>query len=787
MPLIGVVTPLFPRPDDIYSGQAIYQSVRALRRHADVAVLCPQAVYGPRLRPPAQWDVEKPWDGLQVTDVPYSAVPLLSRPFNGASCARAISPALEALKCDITLAYWVYPEGYAAIEASHRIKTPAVVFSRGSDLRRIPDPMIRRRVRKSLSNADYVLTVSEELRSRAISLGAVAERSRTILNGCNHDLFRYVERAGVRAELGVAADAEVVLYVGRLVAAKGITDLIEAFAERAGEFPRRRLVFVGNGPLRKQIHVLSRQFGFSQRLQVVDPLPPAGIARWMQAADVLCLPSYSEGCPNVVIEAIASGCPVIATDVGGVPEILPPECGITIRPHDPAGLAQALDAALSRAWDRARISRSYGRSWDDVARETYDVCRDVLHPPRRMRTNAARAGRGIKITVVTPYFPRAANSYTGHSAEHTLRKLTAHAEVSVICPVASPPSLRGHADIDYQPPGLPTTYFRFPIVPFLTRPFNGRGCEQRLLAHLQRERPDVVLNYWLYPEGLAAVRAAHKLGIPAIVGSIGSDLRRIPDPATRRLVRQTVREADGIITVSEDLRRIAIGLGAAPEHVTTILNGCDTSLFYPASRRSARAAVAAADEEDVVLFVGSLFKAKGLAELMQAFIELVRRRPNARLVCIGAGPYRQEIVKKATAGNIQGRVAMLGLRPSAIVADWMRAADVLCLPSYSEGCPNAIVEALASGLPVVATDVGGIPELVDEQSGILVPPYQPAALSAALTAALSRDWDHQEIAAKFRRTWEAVAEDTLDVCLSVLERAAPKRFPEALAAGGTVR
>jgi glycosyltransferase involved in cell wall biosynthesis len=97
----------------------------------------------------------------------------------------------------------------------------------------------------------------------------------------------------------------------------------------------------------------------------------------------------------------------------------------------------------------------------------------------------------------------------------------------------------------------------------------------------------------------------------------------------------------------------------------------------------------------------------------------------------------------------------------------MRAADVFCLPSYSEGCPNVVVEALACGRPVVATKVGGIPELVNETCGMLIPPRNAGELAKALDRALSKPWDSEEIARTFTRSWETVAAETLAVCRKV--------------------
>jgi teichuronic acid biosynthesis glycosyltransferase TuaC len=769
MPLIGVVTHLFPLTREVFRGNAIYQTVRALRSLADIKVLYPQPSYPGK--PIAARTYE--WDGLSVTDIPYPAVPFLSRPVNGKRVARAIYPYLKELNCDVILSYWIYPDGYAAVEVGKALNTPVIVASRGSDLRRIPDPFMRSMVARAVRHADYVLTVSDDLRQRAIALGAHPERSRSILNGCDHQVFRYAGRDAARGVLNLSPDAQIVLYVGRLVADKGILDLVAAFSELARERPQLQLALIGGGPLEGKLQQFASRPEWAGRVLRCGPQRPAAVAQWMQAADVFCLPSYSEGCPNVVIESISSGCPVVATDVGGVPELLHRECGVMVPAAEPAKLAEGLRSCLGRNWNREHISAAFTRTWDDAAAETWEVCRSLVRPPapavRKRRPDA------LRIAVVTPYFPTSEDSYRGHSALHTIRHLLDMTEVEVICPLTAYllGGLTYHGthvmDRSYRPAGIPTSYFEYPAIPLLSRPVNGLICERYLYPHLERFRPDLILNYWLYPEGFAAVRAARTLGIPVVVGSIGSDLRRIPDRFSRAMVRRTVTAADAVITVSEDLRRRAIAMGAAPGKVTTILNGCDTTVFHPGERQAARRAAGADPDQEVLLYVGSLLESKGLNELVEAFRAVSASRSNVRLYVIGEGPYREEVKRRAAAAGVADRMTLLGRQPSATVAEWMRAADVFCLPSHSEGCPNVIIEALASGMPIVASNVGGIPELVNRTSGILVPPQQPSVLRDALLSALAQDWDTAAIATSFRRGWQEVAEETFRVCRGVFD------------------
>jgi glycosyltransferase involved in cell wall biosynthesis len=152
---------------------------------------------------------------------------------------------------------------------------------------------------------------------------------------------------------------------------------------------------------------------------------------------------------------------------------------------------------------------------------------------------------------------------------------------------------------------------------------------------------------------------------------------------------------------------------------------------------------------------------------MDAFLVLAKSHPRLLVAFVGQGPYRETLAKRVAMAGMEGRVLLPGRTDATGMAHWMRAADIFCLPSYSEGCPNVVVEALACGRPIVATNVGGIPELVKEASGLLAPPRDAGALRTALEMALSRRWDAAEIARASTRSWETVAGETWAVCRRV--------------------
>jgi glycosyltransferase involved in cell wall biosynthesis len=245
-------------------------------------------------------------------------------------------------------------------------------------------------------------------------------------------------------------------------------------------------------------------------------------------------------------------------------------------------------------------------------------------------------------------------------------------------------------------------------------------------------------------------------------------VHRPADRISAALLRHTVRGMDRLLTVSEDLRRRLVEWRVPADRVRTVPNGCDLSIFRPVSRDEARRALGIGAEEEMILYVGRLAVAKGLGELVEAFASLASTRPNLRLVCVGEGEWRPEWTARLRAGAPEVALRLPGVCTPEGVAQWLAAADVFCLPSHAEGCPNVVIEALACQRPVVATAVGGTPDLVDPAHGLLVPPRQPQALAAALREALERDWSAFG-AAPFRRGWDEVARETLELCREARE------------------
>lgn len=390
--------------------------------------------------------------------------------------------------------------------------------------------------------------------------------------------------------------------------------------------------------------------------------------------------------------------------------------------------------------------------------------------------------RELQIAVATHFFPSSSQPHRGRPIYEITKALARIANVQVFCVESAYPRhkllqprsfLYRDAGASYSVPGVKVEYLQYSALPVITRMLNGYNCGRALIQGLRKFPPDLIIGYNVYPEGFGAVAAARDLGIPVVIGALGSDVLRIPDYLIGQLTAQTIRRASFVVTVSDELRERAIQLGIPPEKCRTIHNGCDFDIFRPASRATARHELNTDPGAELIVFAGRLVPLKGLRELMEAAAILCESRPRLCIVCIGEGPMDRELLRRASQPDLKGRVKFAGSASPHEIARWLAASNVFSLPSHSEGCPNVVIEALSCGRPVVASNVGGIPELVDSRCGILVPPGNAQQLAQGLSRALDRSWDQEEIAKSSRRSWDEVAHETYQACCSVVRDPVP--------------
>jgi glycosyltransferase involved in cell wall biosynthesis len=231
------------------------------------------------------------------------------------------------------------------------------------------------------------------------------------------------------------------------------------------------------------------------------------------------------------------------------------------------------------------------------------------------------------------------------------------------------------------------------------------------------------------------------LALPCVVITQGTDINDyLGYPLRRGVILRHLGRAAAVVARSEALRRRLVEAGLPEGRVQTIHNGVDTDFFRPAvDRQAVRRAAGLGPADVAVLFVGNFAPVKDPLLAVRAVAVLRERFPDQawRLFMLGDGPLRTRV--KTAAGALGGQVTLAGVCSPAQVLRFMQAADVLCVPSRNEGIPNVIREALACGLPVAATRVGGVPEvLTDPRTGELVEPGRPVLMADALARVVAR-------------------------------------------------
>lgn len=373
-------------------------------------------------------------------------------------------------------------------------------------------------------------------------------------------------------------------------------------------------------------------------------------------------------------------------------------------------------------------------------------------------------GQPLRVLVVASLFPHAKNETIGLSTLRRTVELAKRCEVKVV-------ALTGRRDLPEREAmgGVEVLRPRWRRIPKLGVFLDGYRYAARLAAVARELRAafefDLLDAHWLYPDGFAAVRAGRRFGRPVAVTGRGSDVNDFCFHwAVGPFARSVLRGADRLFAVSRQLRDRMVEAGAPPERVSVVPNGVDTNLFRPGERDAARCALGLPLHQRVLLSVGPMLPAKGFQHLI-AGLALLDGGETPHLYIAGPGDYQRALERQAERLGLASRVKFLGRVAQGQMPLWYQAADLFCFGSLREGCPNVVLEALACGTPVVSTNVGGIPDLVEEGfSGLLFEPGSPEAFAEALKAALARPWDRAAIAAAgARRSWAKVAEEYLTV------------------------
>ncbi len=253
----------------------------------------------------------------------------------------------------------------------------------------------------------------------------------------------------------------------------------------------------------------------------------------------------------------------------------------------------------------------------------------------------------------------------------------------------------------------------------------------------QSVRLDGVLASWTDPDGTTALRFARERNLPCGIIVGGTDVLLLTANARRReVITRTLRGADHVFAVGSHLVQQVIGLGVAPEQVSSLLRGVDLGRFEPGERSAARSALGLDPADPLLLWAGNMLPVKAPERAIEALALLRVEWPALRLAMIGDGPLRSTLEALTAARGLGDAVLFAGPVAHEKLPLWYQACDAFVLPSRSEGVPNVLLETMATGRPFVASDVGAIRDLLPFGPSAVTPAGDIAALARALTEVL---------------------------------------------------
>ncbi len=389
----------------------------------------------------------------------------------------------------------------------------------------------------------------------------------------------------------------------------------------------------------------------------------------------------------------------------------------------------------------------------------------------------------IKTLLFSSLYPNSQKPRHGIFVETRLRQLlrSEQVETKVVAPIASFPVKSGvfkrYAESDSVPSyellnGIDVYHPKFFILPkiggAITPVMMARAALpviKKLIA--QGFDFDVIDAHYFYPDGVAAAILAKKLNKPLVITARGTDVNLFADyKFAGRLIKKAASQSNSIITVAESLRHKLVTKGISQEKIQVLRNGVDKEVFYPASkdeRESLRQQLNI--NSNTILSVGNLTKLKGFNLVLDA----VAKQPDIKLIIIGDGEERQNLQQQVSDLKISQRVQFISNLSQQQLRDYYVSADILVLASSREGMPNVVLESLACGTPVVATNVGGVSEILSNECGIIVNDRTGIALAKVITTILNAGMDREVVAeVGAKNSWERTTQGQLGIFASII-------------------
>lgn len=651
-----------------------------------------------------------------------------------------------------------------------------------------PGPMTTafKGIEKSLARTtDALIAVSPEVREDLVALGvAPRERIHVVRLGLDLDARTTAgpdAGAAERAALGVDPGSFLVGWLGRMTAIKRVDVLLEAFAGLRAVEPRAELVLAGDGPLRTTLEQQAAALGIAEHTHFVGFRTHVGSI--YAALDAIALTSANEGTPVAVIEALAAGVPAVATDVGGVSDVVPDgRAGFLVPACDADALADRLARLAREPGLRARMGAE-GATWvherysvPRLVRDVDELYRSLLDKPRSgrgltapldpaypddVRARIPRATQKRRIVLLSQYFPPEVGATQSRMQSFAEYLHARGHDVTVIAEFPNhpfgviPEQYRGHVLDDDRSNGYRVLrvwvkaneektqrtrlafYLSYSALATAVAPITGRAdvvvatspplftaLAGAALARLKRA-PFVLDVRDLWPAAAEALRQISATGW----------MRRSAEAAERWLYR----DAAAVVAVTQPFCDHIDALRRRPPETALIPNGTLEMFFDAKADAGVRADLGARDGEFLVTFAGT----HGIAQALPSVLDAARIvGDGVRFAFVGEGPIKSALEEQAHALELEN-VHFHPQVPMAATPPMLASSDALLVPlsghpTFEQFVPSKLIDYMATGRPVVLSAAGEAARLLDRAGGgVVVRPEDPDALAAALIALAS--------------------------------------------------
>jgi len=686
---ILVFTTLFPNKMMPNHGVFVKHRIMALAKEHEIVVVAPVAWHKSSHVP-----LEEEIDRLRVYHPRYFMTPKIFRSLYGFFMFLSVYAFMKRLKkkfdFDIIDAHFVYPDGLAGVLLGKALGKKVIVTARGTDINWYPQfRIIRKLIQWTLKRADFIISVSNSLKEEIIKLGISVEKIKVIPNGVDTNTFFMAPKK---------KSEKIILSIGNLLETKGFRFLIEALS-----LIRRKdvsLFIIGEGSYRGKLERLIKKFNLEDRVKLLGIKPQKELYKWYSMADVFCLTSLREGRPNVVLEALACGTPVVTMDKWDLSDFVNEDRGILLDSYKPEIIAESIEKALKKKWDRENISSAVENfSWDRTAESVYEIFKKEYRKNDILFFSSDDWHSGLKTSKYhlsvrlaennRVFFINSLSLRTPQVSKKDVKKILVKLKNFFKGPVEVRKNL-----FVYTPIIIPFQGLR--VVRFI----NNLIVDLQIKSIMHKFRVKNPFVWTFLPNSLGVVRKLKKKSLIYYCVDDMSAFNGVPKRIISRFDDELTKEADFVFTVSRGLFNKK---RSSNKRTYYSPHGVDFQLFNRANieKEIERPEGLERISKPIIGFYGLISKDWVDYELIRFLAE---RRPEWSFVLIGKIDERRDGLPRFR------NIYYLSIKPYEELYKYSRYFDVAMLPFNMNQLtvhshPLKILEYLSVGKPVVSVNI----------------------------------------------------------------------------------